>query len=110
MKRVLLVVLCLTLIGCNPLMLLCGDDPDCPRQYFLNPITHKKVHVNAKNIYTNCGQPYMCHEGFESAICHRCITSYEDDNDIKWNSKPYKEYVSDMCMKLDPSEGCKYAN
>ena len=97
MKNLLYIALvCFTLgfiYGCNPLDILCMDDPDCPRVYFHDPYSNKKEHVNRVNIITTCDDPYKCHELIEPTMCQMCVTEYKDDENRIWSGKPFKEYV-----------------
>lgn len=94
MQKIILILLTsLCLSGCNPLTVLCGDDPDCPRQYFYCPIEKKKVHVKYYNQVENCGDPCMCPEIFTPRNCHWCTTTYTDDQRHSWTSKPSKKVI-----------------
>lgn len=90
-------ILCFTLAflcGCNPLDVLCFDDPDCPRQYFYCPIEHKKVVVHRQNVSTTCdGKIFLCPEFLTDRNCQMCATTYKDDQGHIWSTKPFKEII-----------------
>lgn len=88
MTLIALVLLC----GCNPMTVICFDDPDCPRQYYYCPIENKKVHVNRGNISSECEpEVCLCPEIFNPRTCEWCTTTYKDDQGHTWSTKPKKE-------------------
>lgn len=103
MKKELLVLISILFTGCNPLNVLCFDDPDCPRHYYYCPIEKKKVHVHYSNISTICDpNPCLCPEIFTPRSCQICVTRYTDDQGHTWETKPFKEKMdhfvhSEMC-------------
>lgn len=92
--RKLIIISLIFLCGCNPMAIMCFDDPDCPKQYRYCPIEKKQVHVSRNSESTVCDKvTWSCPELLMPRQCTWCTTTFTDDQGHVWSPKKFKEVV-----------------